>query len=104
MLSPSPEQQEIIDCVKEGFNVLVDAVAGSGKTTTVLFLAHAVPDKKITLFTYNSRLKAETRDRVRALGLTNIEVQPLVFAFSSFFFSRGFRYEMRVRSSLYHLI
>jgi hypothetical protein len=30
MLRPSPEQQEIIDCVKEGFNVLVDAVAGSG--------------------------------------------------------------------------
>lgn len=74
MLRPSPEQQEIIDCVKEGFNVLVDAVAGSGKTTTVLFLALAVPDKKITLFTYNSRLKAETRERVRALGLTNIEV------------------------------
>jgi hypothetical protein len=74
MLSPSPEQQEIIECVKNGFNVLVDAVAGSGKTTTVLFLAHAVPEKKITLFTYNSRLKAETRERVRALGLTNIEV------------------------------
>ena len=32
MPTPSGEQQNIIDCVKEGFNVLVDAVAGSGKT------------------------------------------------------------------------
>jgi superfamily I DNA/RNA helicase len=71
---PSAEQQDIIDCVKGGFNVLVDAVAGSGKTTTVLFLAAAVPHKKIVLFTYNARLKAETRERVRRLGLTNVEV------------------------------
>jgi hypothetical protein len=71
---PSSEQQEIIDCVKGGFNVLVDAVAGSGKTTTVLFLAAAVPNKKIVLFTYNARLKAETRERVRRLGITNVEV------------------------------
>ena len=71
---PSAEQQDIIDCVKNGFNVLVDAVAGSGKTTTVLFLASSLPHKKIVLFTYNARLKAETRERVRRLGLTNVEV------------------------------
>ena len=73
-LDPSEEQQQIIDSVKGGLNVLVDAVAGSGKTTTVLFLASQLPNKKITLFTYNSRLKAETRERVKRLGLTNIEV------------------------------
>lgn len=74
MAAPSEEQQGIIDAVKNGCNVLVDAVAGSGKTTTVLFLARQLPNKKITLFTYNSRLKAETRERVKRLGLTNIEV------------------------------
>jgi len=74
MAAPSEEQQGIIDAVKSGSNVLVDAVAGSGKTTTVLFLARQLPNKKFTLFTYNSRLKAETRDRVKRLGLTNIEV------------------------------
>jgi hypothetical protein len=73
-LKPSDEQKEIIESVTNGFNVLVDAVAGSGKTTTVLFLASAVPDKRIVLFTYNARLKAETRERVRKLGITNVEV------------------------------
>lgn len=73
MRKPSEEQQLIIDCVKNGDNILVDAVAGSGKTTTVLFLAQQV-NKRITLFTYNSKLKSETRERVSALGLKNIEV------------------------------
>jgi hypothetical protein len=75
MHNASPEQQGIIDCVKGGFNVIVDAVAGSGKTTTVLLLAQQIPNKQIVLFTYNARLKTETRERVRHNGLTNIEVQ-----------------------------
>ena len=74
MPTPSGEQQNIIDCVKEGFNVLVDAVAGSGKTTTILFLAEQMPEKRFTLFTYNAKLKSETRERASKLGLKNIEI------------------------------
>ena len=33
------EQQYIIDNIKKGKNVMVDAVAGTGKTTVVLSLA-----------------------------------------------------------------
>lgn len=74
MPTPSGEQQNIIDCVKEGFSVLVDAVAGSGKTTTILFLAEQMPEKRFTLFTYNAKLKSETRERAVNLGLKNIEI------------------------------
>ena len=65
--APSEEQQEIITKIQEGNNIIVDAVAGSGKTTTLLFLASALPDKKILAITYNSRLKAETRERTSKL-------------------------------------
>jgi hypothetical protein len=71
---PSDEQKIIIDYIKGGFNVKTDSVAGSGKTTTNLLLAQSLPTKRIILVTYNSRLKSETRERVKLLGLKNIEV------------------------------
>jgi len=71
---PSLEQREIIETLGNGYNVLTDSVAGSGKTTTILFLANAFPDKKIKVVTYNSRLKTETRERVRKNKIKNLEV------------------------------
>ena len=74
MLTPSPEQQLIIDTIASGSNVAVSAVAGSGKTTTVLSLAKAVFPKKILQLTYNKLLKMEVRDRVVKEGITNVEI------------------------------
>jgi hypothetical protein len=73
-ISVSSEQKEIVDAVVQGNNVCVDAVAGSGKTTTLLFIGNALPHKKIAVVTYNSRLKTETRDKVKAHGLTHMKV------------------------------
>jgi hypothetical protein len=70
----SEEQQEILHAIQDGHNVMVDAVAGSGKTTSILYLAQQCPALKFFVFTYNARLKAETRQRVKFLNLTNIEV------------------------------
>lgn len=61
-LIPSIEQKCIIESLKNN-NVTVDATAGSGKTTIVLFIAEQNPDKQILLLTYNAQLKAETRKR-----------------------------------------
>lgn len=55
-------------------NCLVNSVAGSGKTTTVLGIAAANPHKNILLLTYNARLKTESRIRTQAAGLHNLEV------------------------------
>jgi hypothetical protein len=71
---PSEEQQEILTEIANGFNVITDSVAGSGKTTTILFLAKSQPKKKIAVVTYNARLKAETRDRSQKAKLKNLEV------------------------------
>jgi hypothetical protein len=59
ILTPSDEQMSVIQAIKDGYNVQVDAVAGSGKTTTVLSLADQNSDKIIIQLTYNSELKEE---------------------------------------------
>ena len=74
VISPSDEQLAIIDCVTEGKNVMVDAVAGSGKTTTVMFLAMENKDKSILQVTYNKQLKFEVREKADIHGLKNLEV------------------------------
>ena len=71
---PSAEQQAVIGAMHRGNNAIVDSVAGSGKTTTSLLLASQLPDKRIVLITYNRRLKEETRERVDAQDITNLEV------------------------------
>lgn len=70
----SPEQQAIITTVGSGHNVYADAVAGSGKTTTVLWMARQYPMLKILQVTYNSQLKNEVREKSKKLNLENIKI------------------------------
>jgi len=70
--SPSIEQQTIIDA-SLNHNLIINSVAGSGKTTTIMHIAKAVPDENILLLTYNAHLKNETRQRISNLSLINIE-------------------------------
>ena len=67
----SKEQQNIIQCKN---NIIVDAVAGSGKTTTILHLALEYPDKNILQITYNNMLKREVRTKVNRLAINNMLV------------------------------
>lgn len=71
---PSKEQEDIIEAIGEGNNVIIDSVAGSGKTTLIISTALRYPKKKFILFTYNARLKEETRVRAKGCGATNLEV------------------------------
>jgi hypothetical protein len=72
----SEEQRVIVEAVVRGtHNVLVNAVAGSGKTTTMLHVATRLRDSgRVLALTYNARLKDETRRKRDALGLHNLEV------------------------------
>lgn len=62
----STEQKTIIDAVLSGKNCLVNAVAGSGKTTTVMGLAEFAPEKNIVQITYNRHLKDEVVAKISA--------------------------------------
>jgi hypothetical protein len=90
-LSPiSDEQQVIINYVKTGVNVNIDAVAGSGKTTTSLYIAKNNSDKNILLLTYNAKLKLETKEKAKLLNLSNIEIHSYHAFCVKYFYKKGF--------------
>jgi len=74
MINLNIEQKEIIKSIKDGYNIIVDAVAGCGKTTTSLAIAQECPNKNILLLTYNAGLKTETRQRIIKYNISNLEV------------------------------
>ena len=74
MNRPSDEQRGIIQHVKSGKNVIVDACAGSGKSTTILSCAKEMPDTTFLQITYNASLRKEVREKTRELQLKNIQV------------------------------
>lgn len=80
MLYPSKEQRNIIEGINTGSNIYVDAVAGSGKTTTVLSLAQLLSDKFIIQFTYNTELRREVKEKVCKQNIVNIDI----FTYHSF--------------------
>jgi hypothetical protein len=69
----SQEQNSVIQALQHS-NVVVDSVAGSGKTTTILHIGKTYNTSPILVVTYNSRLKTETREKVKLLDLNNVEV------------------------------
>ena len=85
----SEEQLNIISCL-ENNNVVVDSVAGSGKTTTNLYIAKTYCDQKILLLTYNSRLKEETREKVRDNEIDNIEVHSYHSFSVKYFYNKSY--------------
>ena len=69
----SKQQLHVVKCL-ETHNVIIDSVAGCGKTTTNLYIASKFPDAKILLLTYNRKLRLETRAKAEHLYLDNLEV------------------------------
>ena len=73
LMNYSDEQKFIIDaCIKQN-NVIIDAVAGSGKTTTLLGIAASCPELILGIL-FNRSLKEETRIRAAQRGLNSLEV------------------------------
>ena len=69
--NPSPEQQAIVDGILRGENIIVDAVAGSGKTSTCECIAKACPTKNIIILVYSRRLAQESAPRFKQF--TNVK-------------------------------
>ena len=80
----SAEQQAIIDFVVEsckkrdsvgkgdGVNVVVEAVAGSGKTHTISGIGKHISHQTVLVLTYNRTLCDETKTRFKSLGIKNV--------------------------------
>lgn len=70
----SGEQEFILNKIIEGNHVVVDAVAGSGKSTVVLSIAKQMPKTKILQMTYNSMLRLEVKEKVEKGRIHNLNV------------------------------
>lgn len=95
----SPEQQHILSEVKSGKNVVVDACAGSGKTTLILYTAKELNRRKFLQMTYNSMLRHEVSERVTKTGVKNMTVHTfhslaVKYYYSTAYTDRGIRYIM----------
>lgn len=77
------EEQSYIFTALSRCNVYVDAVAGSGKTTTILNLAKSRRNDNILMLTYNNKLRAETALKADKMNITNITIH----TYHSFFHS-----------------
>ncbi len=58
--TPSVEQQIILNSIKDGKNIIVEALAGSGKTTLILHTIVSNPEKKGFMISYNRGLVDQT--------------------------------------------
>ena len=65
-------EQELI--IESNNHIMVDAVAGSGKTTTILHMALRYPQTNIMQITYNNMLKREVRRKVNRLAIKNMSI------------------------------
>ena len=74
MNQASDEQRKITYHVMEGYNVCTKATAGSGKSTSIIYLAQSLPHKRILHMTYNSMLRKEFNEKVDNLKIDNIDV------------------------------
>jgi ATP-dependent exoDNAse (exonuclease V) beta subunit len=74
MIPPASEEQKNIVANYKENNIKVDAVAGSGKTTTVYYIGTEYSNDPILLLTYNKKLRLETRKKLEENGVTNVEV------------------------------
>lgn len=70
----SVEQRTTLDYIRAGYNVKVDACAGSGKSTTILSIAQELTGLQIRQFTYNSMLRHEVKEKIKELDLDNLTV------------------------------
>ena len=97
---PSEEQQTVCDHICRGDNVIVNAVAGPGKSTSILTVANALPKRSFLQITYNAALRKEFKEKVDELGLTNIEVHTY-HSFCVKYFSKDAYTDTGIRHFLY---
>lgn len=86
----SQEQNVIYKQIACGFNVIVDACAGSGKSTTILSIATKMPEKNMMQMTYNSTLCNEIKSKVKELELENLKIHTFHSLVVKYYTSEGY--------------
>jgi superfamily I DNA/RNA helicase len=79
MIKPTPEQQHIFRFISGGKgHGIIDAVAGAGKTTTIMECARLLEDKSAILFcAFNNSIANEIYSKFHRLGLNEVAVKTI---------------------------
>lgn len=86
----SSEQREPVQCSIDGICGKINAVPGSGKSTTTFGITEANNDKRILSVTFSSQLKMEGREKKKNLGLDNLEIESYHSLATTYYQSIGF--------------
>lgn len=79
--TPSKYQQDILDAVmNDTCNILVDAKAGSGKTSTLKLIQNALAQRgeKCTILAFNKHIVAELEEKMPDASMCNISTIPSI--------------------------
>jgi F-box protein, helicase, 18 len=68
----SPQQLQIIN---SNTNLKINAVAGSGKTSTLLAYAAAKAPHNILYIVFNKTMRTQVQQKIQQLGITNLQVE-----------------------------
>lgn len=59
--APTDEQNAIVEAFRTGDNLCIEALAGTGKTSTLKLLANAIPDEKFVYIAYNKAIATDAK-------------------------------------------
>jgi HK97 family phage prohead protease len=80
---PTDEQKDIIDAVLEGNDVVVGALAGSGKTSTLVSIARRLrredPNKKVVYLAFNKSAAQDAKRRFKGTGVVVMTMDALSY-------------------------
>lgn len=65
----SEEQRRVQETISRGTHVVVEAVAGSGKTTTMIETVRSLSDKRVLMLYYNRRAADDAAQRLKRQGV-----------------------------------
>ena len=78
----SQEQQSFIELAQKGYNILVDACIGSGKTTSIQGLCDTLDNHRSILYlTYNRLLKLDARAKIKNKNVTVTNYHGLAYQY-----------------------
>ena len=77
--APTAEQQAAVDAFTTGDNVTIIAAAGSGKTSTLRFLADAAPGKRGLYLAFNRSVADDGKRRFAGTGVQPMTVNQLAY-------------------------
>ncbi|MBI5662213.1 MULTISPECIES: UvrD-helicase domain-containing protein [Ignavibacterium] len=91
--------QEQYDIVNSSGDIKINAVAGSGKTTTIIEYSKSRPKKsKILYLAFNRSVKTEAEQKFASLGIDNVKVET---AHSLAYRNTVFRFDYKVKTQGY---